>query len=553
MCETFIRAPKRRSLADYYEVVNTPMDLLRIQQKIKMEEYDDVEQLTTDVELLVNNAKAYYKDDTQEHKDAIEIWDVFQDAKSEFFSDEASSSNFKPDLDTLSNAGSEAASDDESPLEELFSAVMTATDENDGSRTLSSIFRLLPPKSKYPDYYEVITEPIDLKIIATKIQNNVYNSINELEKDFFLMVKNAKNYNEPGSQIYKDANTLRKIITAKKNEIDQRKFTPLKASERIRAKKQIPAGQKWSSYAASLNYEDEVDNMEIGDDSMADANDPDPEDVDSNPLWQLFDAVRSPTNPQGIKFSDPFWRLPSRHVYPDYYKEIKKPVSLAQVKKRIKSGVYKDISDMIADMNQMFENAKRYNQEDSQLYKDANKLQKIMLAKAKGTSVSVENSDLDDESSQSGPSKKPASATKKKSMSNAMTNELKKARNSALEVDLSLKKKMKFICKSLVDHVDESGRALITVFMERPSRRDYPDYYRIIENPIDMKTIEGNVKWDRYSSEEAFLSDLRLMFANCKHYNEEGSQIYVDAQSLESVLAEKIKEASSFSSSKPKK
>lgn len=61
MCEAFIRVPKRRSAADYYDVVSTPIDLLKIQQKVKTDGYDYVDQLSADVMLMINNAKAYYK------------------------------------------------------------------------------------------------------------------------------------------------------------------------------------------------------------------------------------------------------------------------------------------------------------------------------------------------------------------------------------------------------------------------------------------------------------------------------------------------------------
>lgn len=49
-----------RTAADYYDVVTTPIDLLKIQQKLKTDEYEDIDQLTADVFLMVNNAKAYY-------------------------------------------------------------------------------------------------------------------------------------------------------------------------------------------------------------------------------------------------------------------------------------------------------------------------------------------------------------------------------------------------------------------------------------------------------------------------------------------------------------
>jgi hypothetical protein len=44
-----------------YQVVTNPIALLKLQQKLKTDEYEDVEELTSDVQLMVNNAKAFYK------------------------------------------------------------------------------------------------------------------------------------------------------------------------------------------------------------------------------------------------------------------------------------------------------------------------------------------------------------------------------------------------------------------------------------------------------------------------------------------------------------
>lgn len=119
--------------------------------------------------------------------------------------------------------------------------------------------------------------------------------------------------------------------------------------------------------------------------------------------------------------------------------------------------------------------------------------------------IESDSSDTDTEDTRSSSgctplTKKSLSVSKtKKTLSLALNHELKKARKSQQEVDIQLKKRMKMIYKSLIDYVDDLGRPLIPLFMEKPSKKDYPDYYEIIDSPIDMKTIDSNIKSDRVS------------------------------------------------------
>jgi protein polybromo-1 len=48
------------------------------------------------------------------------------------------------------------------------------------------------------------------------------------------------------------------------------------------------------------------------------------------------------------------------------------------------------------------------------------------------------------------------------------------------------------------------------MFMEKPSKKLYPDYYQVIEQPVDMLTIEANIRGDKYTSEEQLVSDFRV-------------------------------------------
>ncbi|XP_054933010.1 protein polybromo-1-like [Dermacentor andersoni] len=368
------------------------MDMLRINQKIKAEEYTDLEQMTNDVALLVSNAKTYYKEDTQAHRDACELWQGFESAKAALLA--ANSKAEEQDDEDMEKepqtpTAGQAESSEEDHYEELFTSVMTATDAE--GRCISSMFQLLPSRSLYPEYYKIITDPVDLKIIATRIQEGTYTSLAELERDLMLLVKNARTFNEPGSLIYKDATAMKKVIRMKKAEIDQRKNAPGKCSERIRSRR-LMSHQKLSAITAALKYEDadplvgkpEVVSPAAEGDAVAVAtvaavaaassaaeesdNDSNTEDPVNSPMWQLLEGVRN-YQCQGYFLAEPFVKLPSKKLYPDYYREIKQPISLNKIAGKIKSEGYTSMVEVVDDFNLLFENAKKYNRPDSKIFK----------------------------------------------------------------------------------------------------------------------------------------------------------------------------------------
>lgn len=299
LCETFIRAPKRRQEPNYYEIVTNPIDLLRVQQKLKTDSYEDVDDLTNDIELLVNNAKAFYKPDSVEFKDATHLWEVFNSNKSkllESLSEEATPSTAAVDplkvvrrigrprksttVDDDQTSENSSENNDFDAYEELFASLMTATDPID-ERSLHVMFQLLPSKKHYPEYYAVIDHPIDLKFIANKIQTNAYTSYNDMEKDVIQMVKNAQIFNEPGSQIYKDAKTLKKIFLQRKMEIESGKF------KRRRGR---PTSYSATCAALKENLDTSEEDEEMDDEGQ------------TGPLWQLFDNLYNQSGSGALKF-----------------------------------------------------------------------------------------------------------------------------------------------------------------------------------------------------------------------------------------------------------
>ena len=55
--------------------------------------------------------------------------------------------------------------------------------------------------------------------------------------------------------------------------------------------------------------------------------------------------------------------------YPDYYDIIRKPMDLLKIQQKLTSQQYQHVEDMASDCVQMFDNACRYNEPDSLIYK----------------------------------------------------------------------------------------------------------------------------------------------------------------------------------------
>ncbi|KAG8931907.1 hypothetical protein FRC01_000597 [Tulasnella sp. 417] len=95
-------------------------------------------------------------------------------------------------------------------FDECIKTVVNLTDET--GRKRCELFKELPSKKEYPDYYEVIAKPISIAQIRRKSSGATYKDIEAFANDWRLLFDNARRYNKEGSWVYNDADEMQKVF-----------------------------------------------------------------------------------------------------------------------------------------------------------------------------------------------------------------------------------------------------------------------------------------------------------------------------------------------------
>jgi histone acetyltransferase len=78
-------------------------------------------------------------------------------------------------------------------------------------------------------------------------------------------------------------------------------------------------------------------------------------------------------------------------------------------------------------------------------------------------------------------------------------------------------------------------------FLTPVSKDDVADYYDVIKEPMDLSTMESKLEADQYDKPEDFIKDARLIFDNCRKYNNESTPYAKCANKLEKYMWQQIK------------
>ena len=295
----------------------------------------------------------------------------------------------------------------------------------------SKVFHRKPNKRALPDYYDVIKEPVALSTLKAKVNGREYKNFAEFVRDCALIPHNAQTYNRPEAGAYQDAIVIRDLMEKEfKKLADQNIITADEAS--LPDLGEIPP----ASPLRIVEEEEEEDDEDDDDDDDDDIDDSDdeggkrkrkrgprsvaaitkreggskedvgqkddprkkrgrPPRVDTpmeSRIKAVLKGIRKHKNDMGQIMIHQFEKLPDKTTMPEYYQEIKEPIAIEMIKvsqsasallviaahlvqRKQKRKKYQSVDHFMRDIDTMFNNAKTYNTDESQIYKEASYLQ----------------------------------------------------------------------------------------------------------------------------------------------------------------------------------
>jgi histone acetyltransferase len=77
-------------------------------------------------------------------------------------------------------------------------------------------------------------------------------------------------------------------------------------------------------------------------------------------------------------------------------------------------------------------------------------------------------------------------------------------------------------------------------FVQPVNKEEVPDYYTVVQEPMDLSTMEHKLDSDQYTTPDEFVKDAKLIFNNCRAYNSETTTYYKVTEPLRSLTSRRM-------------
>ncbi|KAI8088285.1 hypothetical protein BDF21DRAFT_491340 [Thamnidium elegans] len=473
-------------------------------------------------------------------------------------------------------------------LERLYKDILQFKDPEDDEYELSTLFLELPSKKMYPDYYQVIKNPIALEDMKAKIDAKQYSTMSQFKADIDLMVANAKKYNVKDSQVYGDAIKIQKFVKAwtppkekaivklpagafSHSPLTKIKAIKLRAVDKHKPKSNInelmeSINKKETKRSLELLEQDEnLDPNELvpvemfsdtftwsplhaasyyGDVKLAEALISRGANVELNDTWYsatplgwaafgdkdkvvklLVQKYNANVKAKNIHGQVPF-DVVSNQADPRWIGLLKPPTPKAQ-----KQSLPQPAPQSQPQPQQQLPSQplQPQIQQQTQLAQHQAILQKQLQQQRQAVMNPPQThvSTIDGQSIRKRRGRPPKSETDAAAVRPTKEIDISTFDPVAFEIELF---------NAIRTHTDNLGRLYSELFEDLPDRSEYPEYYKTIKNPRSLSEIAEKMQTRSYPNLHSWMNDMKLVFENALSFNEPGSRIFRDAKLLMRLL-----------------
>ncbi|KAL8932404.1 MAG: hypothetical protein Q9216_006853 [Gyalolechia sp. 2 TL-2023] len=293
---------------------------------------------------------------------------------------------------------------DTSPAKGAFKRDGTNRDTYRDRTTMSRTYQKRSrQKASNERYYREIGLPMSLDIIETKLNNHEYPTVTAVESDLRRMILNAKSFNEKSSQLFSDAEKIRKAVSnfmVENNpayQTEDYKPFPTPVPENWQDEQKKPEVETKDEVARSTRgiSNRRASSVATGPSNVRASATPgahDGEGLGEGFEGDTFQRAQEKIVAEMIELKNdddeliagPFINLPSRELR-DYYRIIKRPVSLRSVQKAVQgvrgrdkptgTSNFKSWATFEEETSCIWKNAYHYNEDGSQISEAATLLE----------------------------------------------------------------------------------------------------------------------------------------------------------------------------------
>ncbi|KAI8589053.1 hypothetical protein BDZ88DRAFT_396405 [Geranomyces variabilis] len=394
-----------------------------------------------------------------------------------------------------------------------------------------------------PTYLHVVKKPMDLQTIRTKLESGAdYKTPKEFEADVRLMLSNSLKFNPPDTAVHRDTRAMLALFDKEWESAPRgsRESSPAATSPRP-VPQQLPSPQP-----QALKRQEQASTPTPAKKQQR------PRPVESTSAMTAAEVTRCDNAltamEQASQYAAPF-RLPvSKVLYPEYHRDIKKPMDLSTIRERLKNRNYNSPDQFEADVRLMFRNCYTFNRVGEPVYAQGKSLEAIFDARWSSRNESAPQPPSKLEASQVAASptvekKKlqpqppikvrapgtPAAAGASSSKGKVASTPSRSASPAVPSFSPEEQKMCADVLKTLSAH-PSAAPFLLPV---DPVALNIPNYPLIVKRPMDISTIRKKLNAQTYPSADAMRDDFHLMLNNCFKFNQPGDWVSEQGRILE--------------------